>query len=162
MTVLLARGARSVVRWSVGGAILGVLVGLAILAIDARWYVVSPEPGVVVSREATVPGLVVDGCQDAMFEARLTSPAPGRDPMVSFEGCLEDHALGETVEMRRRGGHVSVDLASPLSAAGRVGVIAVVAAALGALIAVRDVILWAVVMAPTALVRAWQGRSAGR
>lgn len=65
----LARRARSVARWSAFGAALGLLIGLAFLLIDVRWYAVPPEPAVVISREATVPGLVVDGCQDAMFQA---------------------------------------------------------------------------------------------
>lgn len=156
MTALLARRARSVVRWSAAGAVLGVLIGLAILLIDARWYAVLPEPGVVISRQATVPGLVVDGCEDATFEARLAPQPAARDRIVSFEGCLEDHLLGETVEIRRQDGHISVDLLGPLGAAGRVGVIAVVLAALGALVAVRDALLAAAATVPVALIRRWR------
>lgn len=156
MTVPLTSHIRAVVLWSAAGAALGVLIGLAILLIDARWYAVSPEPGVVISRQATVPGLVIDGCEGATFRVRLSSAAPGQGEVVSFEGCLGDHALGEAVAVRRQDGRISVDLMSPLSAAGRVGVIAAVFAALGALIAVRDAVLRAVVMTPVALFRRWR------
>lgn len=72
---------------------------------------------------------------------------------MTFEGCLSDHALGETVEIRRRDEHVSVDLPSPSAAAAKVGLIALVCGGLGALVAVRDVLLSAVVMGTLALVR---------
>lgn len=162
MRGVLARRAGSIARWSACGAALGMLIGVAILLIDARWYAVQPEPAVVISREATVPELVVDGCRDATFAARLIGPRPGLDHLVTFKGCLGDHVLGEAIEIRRHDGRVSVDLGTPLSAAARVGLIALVLGGPGALLAVRDAALWDVVMGPIVLVRRWRGRRTER
>lgn len=149
----LARHLRSIVRWSAGGAVVGVLIGLTIVLIDAGWYAVQPEPAAVTSVWAIRPGSVVQGCEEVTYRAVVGSRPAGMNRVVTFEGCTGDHAIGESVEIRQRGDHVAIDIASPLGAVSRIALIALVLGALGALLAVRDTVLWALVMIPVALFR---------